>query len=150
MSQSEQAQFWNTDSAQWRKQEEGAQPLYTKMIACMETKSGQSILDIGCGTGYFLSLFDKKQVVCHGIDLSESQLNYARTHLPQMEWKQASMDAIPYADHSFDWVSCNNALQFVPDPRLALTEFKRVMKKDAQLMVAVWDQPDRNDALLYF
>ena len=58
MSQSEQAQFWNTDSAQWRKQEEGAQPLYTKMIACMETKSGQSILDIGCGTGYFLSLFD--------------------------------------------------------------------------------------------
>jgi SAM-dependent methyltransferase len=56
---------------------------------------------------------------------------------PSIEWIEASMEAIPRPDESFDAVLSQYALQFVPDKRAALKEVHRVLVPSGGLVITV-------------
>lgn len=89
----------------------------------------ETLLDIGCGTGYFTCLFAKK-VLETDIDSDPSFLSYARalggdkeTYLP------GDARALPFRDRSFDLSMAVTSLCFVPETRLALSEMMRVTRR---------------------
>lgn len=51
---------------------------------------------------------------------------------PEFADEQADLQALPYANHTFDWVICSHVLGHVPDEAAAIKEIRRVLKPDGK------------------
>ena len=47
------------------------------LILCMKPSKGKQMIDVGCGTGHQVELFNKQQHNCTGVDKSEAMINQA-------------------------------------------------------------------------
>jgi SAM-dependent methyltransferase len=92
---------------------------------------GESLLDVGCGTGYFTRRFAGEiglRVV--GLDPDASWLDFAQAHRAGTErYCFGTAEALPFADRSFDLAVSVTALCFVDDARHAVREILRVTRK---------------------
>lgn len=110
----------------------------------------QKVLLVGIGTGEDLR-FLPADVQIVGIDLSEEMLSRARKKAPypSVELLQMNAEELHFADSSFDLVVLNLILSVVENPRLALSEALRVLKKDGRILVFdKFLQPDQQPTLL--
>jgi SAM-dependent methyltransferase len=94
--------------------------------------SGASILDVGCGTGYFLHrLREYGGGECHGVDLAENRIAEARARYPALDWRVASATDLPFDDAQVDVVTQFTCLSSIVDDeaRLAVArEMSRVAR----------------------
>ena len=101
-----------------------AAPLFE---AIRELVPDGEILDAGCGEGFYLGSLGRG---C-GVDISTAAIELAAKRYPQCEWIIANADRfVPYADASFDCVMSITG-------RLNPEEFRRVIRPDGKLLVAV-------------
>lgn len=98
-----------------------------------------SILDVGCGNGFFTYYFSKLAAYTVGIDYSRYMLSINPTN-PLI---QGSALALPFKNNSFDLVFCSNLLHHVEDPTIVVKEMKRVSKK-----FVVLSEPNRSNPLM--
>jgi SAM-dependent methyltransferase len=105
-----------------------------------ETKPGQLVLDVACGTGVLARQI--AQVVgpgcVIGIDRNEGMLSVARRLAPAISWQLGLAEALPFAAGVFDRVVSQFGLMFFDDPTKALREMRHVVKTDGRMVVAVW------------
>ena len=91
-------------------------------------RGSKSLLDAGCGNGYFIKKISRFGYDLHGCDLMSIQPeNYKFT--------RTSIENLPFADKQFDIVVCNHTLEHVIHIDKAVSELKRVTKK--QLIITV-------------
>ena len=107
-------------------------------IKMFRPSQGMNILDVGCGTGSHLELYQRYKCNLFGIDLSPSMLDIARERLgdsAQLELGDAT--EMPYEDDKFDLVIFMLSLhEMSPGTRSAvLNEIKRVLKPDGRLLL---------------
>lgn len=90
------------------------------------------VLDAGCGDGFYLgSLSQQTGFDGHGVDISIAAIDAAARRYPGCEWIVANADRfLPYADASFSIVLSITA-------RMNAPEFRRVLRDDGSLLVAV-------------
>ncbi len=90
------------------------------------------VLDAGCGDGFYLgTLAHRIGFDAHGIDISVPAIDSAAKHYRECEWVVANADRfVPYADRSFSIVLSITA-------RMNAGEFRRVLRDDGRLLVAV-------------
>jgi SAM-dependent methyltransferase len=62
-----------------------------------------------------------------------------------IEWRTADAAALPFADASFDRVYCQQGLQYVTDPLVAVREMARVLAPGGRLALAVWRSIEHNE-----
>jgi ubiquinone/menaquinone biosynthesis C-methylase UbiE len=109
----------------------------------MRIRVGESVLDVGCGTGNLaLAIAEKTRASkIVGVDLSEGFIEYARgkSKDPRLVFEQGDAQNLPYADNSFDRCMAILVLQFVPDKVKAIAEMKRVTKPGGVIGTAFWD-----------
>ncbi len=98
-------------------------------------RPGLRLLDFGCGSGN-ISVGLAKAIgpgELHGVDLSETQIELARS-LAASEgtgnaiFQVGDVMALPFPDGFFDVAHCHDVLMYVPDTQAALAEVKRVLK----------------------
>lgn len=92
------------------------------------------ILDVGCGTGEVLqglSTLGYKHL--YGVDISEEMVKIARKKSPNAKICRASAHSLPYNDSSFDAVLFVSVFHHFPEQLDALSEAKRILKKDGLL-----------------
>ena len=91
---------------------------------------GATVLDVGCGSGYFLHrLHEYGAGHCHGIDLMENRIAGARERYPELEWHVGSATELPFEDGAFDLVTQFTCLSSIVDDGARLSaadEMKRV------------------------
>ncbi len=87
----------------------------------------RSLLDVGCGRGYFISMSSVPKIV--GCDLLD------QVELRGAAYATASAERLPFRDRSFDVVTCFHTLEHMRDVDAAIAELKRVTRK--QLIVIV-------------
>jgi SAM-dependent methyltransferase len=91
---------------------------------------GARVLDIGCGSGYFLHrLREYGAGECFGIDLMENRIEEARKRYPMLRFDLGSATELPYANGEFDLVTQFTCLSSIldDDVRLAVArEMRRV------------------------
>lgn len=99
---------------------------------------GEKGLDLGTGTGNLAGLCLKKGAKMSGVDQSWEMLQYCQTKYPQMETRLGNFLAIPFFDHSFDFIVTSYALHHLTDDQklLALEEMHRVLKPGGRLCIA--------------
>jgi SAM-dependent methyltransferase len=70
-------------------------------------------------------------------------LELARQSHPGIDFREADIEHLSFADGSFDAVTCSFALGHLPYPELALAECVRVLRASGRIAIAWWDHPDR-------
>lgn len=96
---------------------------------------GKTVLDVGCGTGFFsqhLTLLGAKVIA---LDLSEQMLASARARCGEsLSYIAADAESVPLADNSVDRVFSSLALQWCHNLSVPLRELKRVTKPGGQVL----------------
>ena len=90
------------------------------------------VLDVGCGTGRNLPLFDTGVGVI-GLDPSRDSLLAARRRAPAVPLVQGDAQALPFRTGAFDTVVSGLVFCSVPDPARGLAEVKRVLRPGGTL-----------------
>ena len=118
-----------------------------EFIEWLNPTSGQSWIDIGCGTGAFTAqiaeLCSPSQLL--GIDPSDHQIEFARKRsmAHSATFQTGDATALPCEPSSFDVATMALVLFFLPDPVLGMAEMKRVVKSEGTLAAYVWDIPGK-------
>ncbi len=96
----------------------------------LAARPGESLLDVGCGTGWFTRRFAADGLRLTGLDYNAESLAYARSHSdPAIRWVQGDARALPFSDARFDHVLSIAALCFVDDERQTTAEIVRVARR---------------------
>jgi ubiquinone/menaquinone biosynthesis C-methylase UbiE len=101
-------------------------------------RKNMRVLDIGCGTGAHLRLYQKAGCNVFGIDMSPSMLRQARNRLgPSGRLCSANAAEAPLAKHAFDLILISFVLHEMPETlRLdVVAESKNLLKKEGRLVM---------------
>jgi demethylmenaquinone methyltransferase/2-methoxy-6-polyprenyl-1,4-benzoquinol methylase len=111
----------------------------------LQVQPGDHVLDVGCGPGRLATVLAERIApngsVC-GIDPSPQMIKRAtaraRKHRVTVDFRVGYAQQLPFADATFDAVSCTLALHHVADDdqQTAVAEMYRVLKPDGRLLIA--------------
>jgi SAM-dependent methyltransferase len=136
---------WGARARDWGETEARQRPTYEAAIRHAGIGAGQTVLDVGCGSGAFLrAAADHGATVC-GLDASEGLLEVARERVPEADLQRGDLQRLPYVDDCFDAVTGFNSFFFADDMVAALREAGRVAKPGAPVVIQVWGRPERFD-----
>src|SRR6266540_345644 len=101
------------------------------------------VLDVGCGVGHWGRLLADaldRPLRLVGIDREPEWIGeaFARARELRGHWRYQIGDAshLPFADASFDLVTCQTVMIHLAEPRAALAEWTRVLRPGGRLVVA--------------
>ena len=151
----QQKQSWNKFSAGWKKWDamtmDFLNPMGQEIIARIIPSGSDNILDIAAGTGEpgltIAALLNGGKVTI--TDLSEDMLTIAKENaatkgISNIETIACDVCELPFADNSFDAISCRFGFMFFPDMQLAANEMARVLKPGGRIATSVWNVPEKN------
>lgn len=100
----------------------------------------RSVLDVGSGAGQIarhLIKYCDPEATITCTDLSQPMLRRARTKLKQGDpsFITADLAHLPFADNSFDCVTCGYVLEHLPDPEPGLAEIARVLQPGGRMFL---------------
>jgi len=97
--------------------------------AALRLQPGDSVLDVGCGTGWFTRRAGAVAARVVGVDVDPASLDFARRRSGgTAEYLPGDATALPFPDATFDKVMSIAALCFVSDWRRAVSEIVRVSR----------------------
>lgn len=104
--------------------------------ACTEeilrNADGSSVLEVGCGRAYLAKrLAEKADLTACDMVISE----LLRNKYPNLDLREADIEALPFEDSTFDTVVCTHTLEHVLDIRKAISELRRVARKKLIIVV---------------
>ena len=147
---------WQSAAAGWEREREAVQaalaPLTDWMLQRLAAQPGQTLLELGAGTGE-TGLLAARLVDPGGrvilTDRSTAMLEAAERRarelgLSNVELRALDMEAIDLPEAAVDGVLCRLALMLVPDTAAALAGIRRVLRPGGRLIATVWDAVERN------
>ena len=121
-------------------------PWAERLLDAADPREGDRLLDVACGTGIVArraaSRVDERGAVV-GLDTNEGMLAVAAEttddeRRPTIEWRRGDATDLPFPEGRFDVVCCQQALQFVDEPSVALEEMHRVLAPGGRVALSVW------------
>lgn len=99
--------------------------------------AGSRVIDIGCGDGNFATALTAAGYRVTGVDPQDSRIAKARISAPDIDFRVAGAEALPFPDQSFDAATMVHSLHHVPPNlmRSALEEALRCIGTGAPLIV---------------
>ncbi len=98
--------------------------------------TGKTVLDLGCGTGYFAKIFQQRgaNVVC--VDMAPKMLEFARERCGDKGMQYLVMDAerLSLNDETIDYVFSSLALQWCSDLSYPFQHIRRVLKPNGKAL----------------
>ena len=99
---------------------------------------GSDVVDLGCGTGYWCAWFARLGASPIGLDVSEAQLETARSlqaeHGIEFPLLHASAEAPPFEDRSFDLVFSEYGAAIWCDPAIWIPQAFRILRPGGRLI----------------
>ncbi len=151
-----QAAYWNGPSGKiWAKEQvkrdRDHAPITRAALELAKPRSGEHVLDIGCGSGTTTLLIADAvgaEGSVTGIDLSAPMLALARHRAKesasQAEFIQADATDHAFPPEKFELAFSQFGVMFFADPVAALANIRHAMKEGARLVFACWRHPFEN------
>ncbi len=112
--------------------------------ATLETtspRSGEIILDIGCGRGMDGVEMANKGTIVIGLEPSPVMINHARKYISEnranMSLVRGVGEKLPFRAKSADKVMCKGALDHFPEPTVVIEQMARVLKPGGKAIIAI-------------
>ena len=91
------------------------------ILKALKPARGESILDIGCGTGSFLQTYLGEGLEVTGLDPSPYMLDIAQKNIGnRVDFHRGLAEDLPFDDNSFNYACLSTTLEFVNDPTKSL------------------------------
>jgi SAM-dependent methyltransferase len=105
--------------------------------------AGTRVLDVGTGSGIVAIVAAQRGAVVTGVDPTPGLLAKARQNAQiagcdSLEWREGVVEALPFADATFDVVLSQYAHMFSPRPEAAAQELLRVVRPGGCIAFAAW------------
>lgn len=119
-------------------------PSHRAMIRRIKTVAGDRpirVLDVGCGTGVFAARMREALpgTQVWGVDLVSGMLTKGierwRHHAANVQPVQGDSERLPFAEGSFDFVTCANSFHHYPHQDRAVAELHRVLRPGGRLLL---------------
>jgi SAM-dependent methyltransferase len=105
-------------------------------------RPGQSVLDVGCGTGVVAITSARRGARVTALDLTPELLARARENAGTagvtVEWHEGDVEQLPFGDAAFDVVVSQFGHMFAPRPAVAIGEMLRVLKPGGTIAFSTW------------
>ena len=110
-------------------------------VQALGSVRGKDVLELGCGAAQWAVALDGLGARVVGVDLSAAQLRHAARHVAssggRVPLAQGSAEELPFADAAFDLVFCDHGALSFADPRRAIPEAARVLRRGGRLAFAL-------------
>jgi SAM-dependent methyltransferase len=122
-------------------------PVAAHLVSYAQVGAGETLLDVGTGTGVVAITAARAGAQVSAIDLTPQLLDEARSNAKiagheHIAWTEGTAEHLPYEDKSFDVVLSQFGHMFAPHPDEVIAEMHRVLKPGGRIAFATWP-PDR-------
>jgi len=112
----------------------------TLLVDAGAPQANDDVLDVACGPGSVVVAFASRVRRSVGLDATEAMLAQARSlastrNLTNTEWHLGDVYCLPFADATFDIVSCRFAFHHFETPERALAEMVRVCRPGGRIVL---------------
>jgi SAM-dependent methyltransferase len=134
---------WGARARDWADFQEGTvRPVFKAVLERTRVGPGTRYLDAGCGSGMAAEMAAARGAEVSGVDAAEAMLSIARSRVPTGDFRQGDLEELPFADETFDVVTCFNSLQYAGNPVGALREVGRVARQGGSVAIVTFGDPD--------
>lgn len=118
-------------------------PVAGHLVKFARIGSGETVLDVGTGTGVVALTAARAGAKVTALDLTPELLEQARENAriagrEDIVWTEGDAEQLPYADGSFDVVLSQFGHMFAPRPEVTIAEMRRVLKPGGRVAFATW------------
>jgi ubiquinone/menaquinone biosynthesis C-methylase UbiE len=121
---------------------------YRTVIEFLGNRQFKVLVDIGCGTGTFLSTAEEIYHYAIGIDLSIKMLRIAmKRKTPNIDYVLASSSWLPLKDNSSDCIVSISTAKAEPNLSCLIADLHRIAQEDSLLAITLFQQPGETDQI---
>jgi demethylmenaquinone methyltransferase/2-methoxy-6-polyprenyl-1,4-benzoquinol methylase len=111
-------------------------------VAMAAPRESDAVVDVACGTGDLARLFADAGVgSVIGVDFTPEMLAIACSKGGGVEYREGDAMRLAIPDDSADIVSIAFGLRNVQDPKMAIAEFRRVLRPGGRLVILEFSRP---------
>ncbi|HEX6150016.1 class I SAM-dependent methyltransferase [Nocardioides sp.] len=114
-----------------------------RLLDAAEVDHDEHVLDVATGPGYVAAAAMGRGAHVVGVDIAAAMVTLARTLRPEIEFRQADAERLPFAEDSFDAVLGNFLILHVGSPERVIAELTRVLRPGGRVALSTWDVPER-------
>lgn len=154
--------YFNEVAVNWDEMRKSFFPdsLKDKIIDKATLKSNETVVDLGCGSGFLSDAMKNNNVNIIAIDQSEKMIEIVKNKFFQFNnitAKIGTSDSIPLPDHSVNKVVANMYIHHIEEPLVAFKEIYRILKSGGKFVFGDLDEhnhqflrTEQNDVWLGF
>lgn len=99
-------------------------------------QGARRVLDLGCGTGFFLAELDQRRPGAVGLDISHAMLRVSEQYVPRARVVTADAERLPFKGAAFDAIFCKGCLHHTRDHVRFLANCQRALDADGVLILS--------------
>ena len=103
-------------------------------------QAGQSVLDVGAGTGALTAELGRRGAKAAAADPSPPFVAALERRLPDVDVRAAAAEELPWPDESFDAALAQLVLTFMNDAPGGVAEMRRVVRPGGVVAACMWDR----------
>jgi SAM-dependent methyltransferase len=115
--------------------------LVEPLLDLARVRPGTRVLDVASGPGYVAAEAARRGATVSGVDVAEAMVARAAAEHPDIEFRRADAQSLPFEDGAFDAVVGNFGLPHFGRPERAVAEGARVLAPGGRLALTTWDAP---------
>jgi len=129
-----------------------SEPLAARFADLAEVRTGQRLLDVGCGPGALTAELARRvgQDSVSAVEPSASFAAAVSARLPGVDVRRATAEQLPFPDNVFDGALAQLVIHFMTDPVAGLREMGRVTQPGGIVAACVWDHAGGRGPLTAF
>src|SRR6187431_2242754 len=120
--------------------------LIDAFVALSGLPPASRVVDLGCGSGVFTDVLQRRGYRCCGVDLSPKLIEVARAKFRDVEFVEGDAEQLPFADASFDGVLLSGLVHHLPDPFRCAAEVFRILRPGGRFVAF---DPNRMNPFMY-
>lgn len=151
----DQIAYWNGPGGQrWADRQQAQDillaPIADALVDRAAPRSGERIIDVGCGSGATTIAFAQKVAPSGhvlGVDVSGPMLARARQSAPRelpVDFELADATVFPFDPKSFDLLVSRFGVMFFAEPALSFANLRKALRPSGRLAFACWREPREN------